>query len=88
MQNQEVYDAVIAKFSEVFGSKADAVAYAPGRIEVLGNHTDYNEGYVFSAAIDLGTFFAASLADDDSVTLVALDVGETFTLTSQRLPPA
>ena len=87
MQNQEVYDAVIAKFSEVFGSKADAVAYAPGRIEVLGNHTDYNEGYVFSAAIDLGTFFAASLADDDSVTLVALDVGETFTCRLSEVAP-
>ena len=87
MQNQEVYDAVTAKFSEVFGSKADAVAYAPGRIEVLGNHTDYNEGYVFSAAIDLGTFFAASLADDDSVTLVALDVGETFTCRLSEVAP-
>ena len=74
MLNQEVYDSVVAKFEERFGAKPAAVAYAPGRIEVLGNHTDYNEGFVFSAAIDKGTFFAVSPAEDDSVTLVALDI--------------
>ena len=79
MQNQEVYDKVVATFAETFGGKPEKVAYAPGRIEVLGNHTDYNEGYVFSAAIDKGTFFAVSAAADDTVTLVALDMGETFT---------
>ena len=81
MQNQEVYDKVLAEFKARFGGAPEKTAYAPGRIEVLGNHTDYNEGYVFSAAIDKGTFFAASAADDDTVTLVALDIngGETYT---------
>ncbi|MBQ4200250.1 MAG: galactokinase [Kiritimatiellae bacterium] len=81
MQNQEVYDKVMAEFSARFGGAPEKTAYAPGRIEVLGNHTDYNEGYVFSAAIDKGTFFAASKAEDDTVTLVALDIngGETYT---------
>ena len=80
MQNQEVYDKVLAEFAAKFGGKPEKVAYAPGRIEVLGNHTDYNEGYVFSAAIDKGTFFATSPAEDDTVTLVALDIngGETY----------
>ena len=87
MLNQEVYDKVTAKFAEVFGGAPSAVAYAPGRIEVLGNHTDYNEGFVFSAAIDKGTFFAASPAEDDSVTLVALDMGETFKCTLSSVAP-
>ena len=52
MQNQEVYDKVLAEFKARFGGAPEKTAYAPGRIEVLGNHTDYNEGYVFSAAID------------------------------------
>ena len=79
MLNQEIYDKVVAAFAAKFGEKPAKVAYAPGRIEVLGNHTDYNEGYVFSAAIDKGTFFAVSPSADDKVTLVALDVkgGET-----------
>ena len=82
MLNQNVYDEIVAKFEKLFGAKPAAVAYAPGRIEVLGNHTDYNEGFVFSAAIDKGTFFAVSPADDDTVTLVARDIGadgDTFT---------
>ncbi len=79
MLNQDIYDKVVKAFEEKFGAKPEAVSYAPGRIEVLGNHTDYNAGYVFSAAIDKGTFFAVSPAADDKVTLVALDVngGET-----------
>ena len=80
MLNQEVYDKVVAAFAAKFGGKPATVAYAPGRIEVLGNHTDYNDGYVFSAAIDKGTFFAVSPSADDTVTLVALDIkdGETY----------
>ena len=81
MLNQEVYDKVVSEFTAKFGAKPATVAYAPGRIEVLGNHTDYNEGYVFSAAIDKGTFFAVSPADDDKVSLVALDLGETYETT-------
>ena len=75
MLNQEVYDKVVAAFKAKFGAVPEAVSYAPGRIEVLGNHTDYNEGYVFSAAIDKGTFFAVSPSADDKVELVALDMG-------------
>ena len=40
MQNQEVYDELVAKFEKLYGAKPQIVAYAPGRIEVLGNHTD------------------------------------------------
>ncbi len=78
MLNQETYDKVVAAFAAKFGGAPATVAYAPGRIEVLGNHTDYNEGFVFSAAIDKGTFFAVSPAADDTVTLVALDMDETY----------
>ena len=81
MLNQEVYDKVVATFEAKFGAKPAKVAYAPGRIEVLGNHTDYNEGFVFSAAIDKGTFFAVSPAADDKVTLVALDMNEKYETT-------
>ena len=87
MLNQEVYDKVVAAFAAKFGVQPEAVAYAPGRIEVLGNHTDYNEGYVFSAAIDKGTFFAVSPTADDKVTLVALDLDETYETTVSAVAP-
>jgi len=87
MLNQDVYDKVVAKFEELHGAKPEAVAYAPGRIEVLGNHTDYNEGYVFSAAIDKGTFFAVSPTADDKVQLFALDLGEAYETTVSAVAP-
>ncbi len=88
MQNQEIYNELVAKFEEMYGSKPEIVAYAPGRIEVLGNHTDYNEGYVFSAAIDKGTFFAVSASADDSCELTAADLMETAKFTTSTVAPA
>lgn len=88
MQNQEIYDELVAKFEKMYGAKPDIVAYAPGRIEVLGNHTDYNEGYVFSAAIDKGTFFAVSASDDETCELTAADLMETAKFTVSTVAPA
>ncbi len=88
MQNQEVYDELVAKFEKLYGAKPQIVAYAPGRIEVLGNHTDYNEGYVFSAAIDKGTFFALSPSTDDTCELTAADLMETAKFTTKTVAPA
>ena len=88
MQNKEVYDELVAKFEKMYGEKPQVVAYAPGRIEVLGNHTDYNEGYVFSAAIDKGTFFAVSPTADDSCELTAGDFMETAKFTIGTVAPA
>lgn len=88
MQNQEVYNELIAKFEKVYGEKPTVVSYAPGRIEVLGNHTDYNEGYVFSAAIDKGTFFAACPTADETCELTAGDFMETVKFTINDVKPA
>ena len=88
MQNQEIYNELIIKFKEKYGECPKIVAYAPGRIEVLGNHTDYNEGYVFSAAIDKGTFFAVSATEDDSCELTAGDLMETASFTLSTVAPA
>ncbi len=88
MLNQEVYDELVAKFEKLYGKKPEVVAYAPGRIEVLGNHTDYNEGYVFSAAIDKGTFFAACATDDETCSLTAGDLMETVNFSIRDVKPA
>ena len=88
MLNQEVYDELIGKFEKVYGEKPTVVAYAPGRIEVLGNHTDYNEGYVFSAAIDKGTFFAVAPTVDRTCELTAGDFMETARFTLDTVAPA
>jgi galactokinase len=47
--------------------KKSVVAFAPGRVELLGNHTDYNEGLVLAAAIDLGVTVRAEKLDADVI---------------------
>ena len=50
---------VIAAFEHFYGHAPEVVTRAPGRVEILGNHTDYNEGVVLSAAVDRATYVAA-----------------------------
>ncbi len=49
-------------FAARFGRQPAVVARAPGRLEILGNHTDYNEGFALSCAVDRSTCFAAGPA--------------------------
>ncbi|HEM2750265.1 TPA: galactokinase [Streptococcus suis] len=51
-------------FLDVFGQEADATFFSPGRINLIGEHTDYNGGHVFPAAITLGTYGVARKRDD------------------------
>lgn len=74
MYPKNVLNDLLTQYRTHFGKDPTVVAYAPGRIEVLGNHTDYNEGFVLSAAIDCGTFFACAKADTPRTRLVAGDL--------------
>lgn len=56
-----------ADFETQFQTKPTVNAFAPGRINLIGEHTDYNGGYVFPAAIELGTYGMASLRTDQTV---------------------
>ncbi len=58
------------------GSTPPIIAYAPGRVEILGNHTDYNAGLVISAAIDAGLLVSAAAAPAHTCRLHALDLQE------------
>ncbi len=43
-------------FKEAYGNEAEAVYFAPGRVNLIGEHTDYNGGFVFPAALSFGTY--------------------------------
>ncbi len=59
----------------LYGPARDlTVAYAPGRAEILGNHTDYNEGYTLSANVTSNLLIAASARDDRIVRIKSQDV--------------
>lgn len=60
-------------FIQTFKHFAGVVCHAPGRVNLIGDHTDYNDGFVLPAAINYGTTIAASLRDDDLVKVYAHD---------------
>lgn len=58
---------------------------SPGRVNIIGEHTDYNEGFVLSAAIDLAAYITVSRRDDDSIQLTGLDMNEHFECSAIQL---
>lgn len=54
-----------SNFATILGAEADHTFFSPGRINLIGEHTDYNGGHVFPAAISLGTYGAARKRDDN-----------------------
>ena len=69
---------MVQKFEELFGSPPTFIASAPGRVNLIGEHTDYNDGYVFPVAIDKYLNIAARPRSDRRVVLHALDVNESL----------
>ena len=64
------------RFAEIFGGEPASVVRAPGRVNLIGEHTDYNDGYVLPVAIDRSILVAAAPRDDRQVVIHALDFGE------------
>jgi galactokinase len=67
---------VPSEFSKHFNHRPDFRVRAPGRVNLLGEHVDYNDGFVLPAAIDRAVHLAFSPVEDRSITLVALDLNE------------
>lgn len=68
-------DALTA-FERLFGCPALNHFQAPGRVNLIGEHTDYNDGFVLPAAIDYHTVIVGNPRDDRQVNLIALDMNE------------
>ena len=62
-------------FAEAFGGHPQGTVRAPGRVNLIGDHTDYNDGFVFPAAIDLETRIAWRAREDGRINAVAIDLG-------------
>ena len=63
-------------FEAHFGTRPDFVIRAPGRVNLIGEHTDYNGGFALPAAISLETQIAVRASSSESVEVAALDFGE------------
>ena len=71
---QEMKQKVLEGFEKVFGKNDGVKAYfAPGRVNLIGEHTDYNGGHVFPCALTIGTYGAAVKRDDKKIRLFSMN---------------
>ena len=68
-------EALTSLFREAYGALPELVARAPGRVNLIGEHTDYNDGFVLPCAISRQTMVAARWRNDGQVRIVAGDLG-------------
>lgn len=84
-------ERAIAAFVDRYGGQPEWVARAPGRVNLIGEHTDYNDGFVMPMAIDRAVYIAGSSLEDDRVEVHSVDFAEqgSFALSSvDKLVPA
>ena len=62
--------------------------FSPGRINIIGEHTDYNDGFVFPAAVDKGIAAALQKSDSGNCTAIALDMDSTVNFELDKLKPS
>ncbi len=75
-------------FARTFGVEAEFVAEAPGRVNLIGEHTDYNQGFALPVAIGRTIAVAASANPTDEVRVVSLDFGECDEFSQRRVERA
>jgi galactokinase len=75
MTAPNVSTTALAAFNQAFGRAMARLVQAPGRVNLIGEHTDYNDGFVLPCAIDHGTVIAARSRADMTVRVVAADLG-------------
>jgi galactokinase len=63
-------------FEDRFGIEPTSIVFAPGRANIIGEHTDYNQGFVLPFAINQGISMLASNSSDDLITIYAANFGE------------
>ncbi|MEJ2571290.1 MAG: galactokinase [Anaerolineales bacterium] len=73
MQRQQRKELIKAEFTQRYGSSPSVWVRAPGRVDLIGSHTDYNLGFVLIQAIDRDTWISAAPRDDDVVRINSLN---------------
>ena len=76
-RESELVESAVATYTRQFGTGPAAAAMAPGRVEIMGNHTDYNGGFVLPAALDRATVMAGSAVEGNTIILHAADFRRT-----------
>lgn len=78
--------ALVSRFNDIFGAEP-IVTRSPGRVNIIGEHTDYNQGFVLPAAIDKAIYVAVSKREDDEIHLYANEFDEALQFHLHELKP-
>ena len=74
-QEEKIKDMVSKKYKELF-KEEPRVFFAPGRVNLIGEHTDYNGGHVLPCALTIGTYAAVQKRNDDKILLYSINFEE------------
>ena len=85
--SKELIHEVTSKFKSIFNTEPLAI-FSPGRINIIGEHTDYNGGFVFPAAIDKGIAAAIQKSNSGNSSAIALDLDSTIEFELDKLKPS
>jgi galactokinase len=78
-------DSLLEAFEKAYHVSPNAVYFAPGRVNLIGEHTDYNGGAVFPCALSFGTYLAIRKNGGDSINFISLNQEETRSLNLSQL---
>lgn len=70
----DMKEMIYEKFQEIYGAEGDiGVYFSPGRVNLIGEHTDYNGGHVFPCALTIGTYGAARKREDNKLRFYSMN---------------
>jgi galactokinase len=84
--NTELKRKIFKEFTKIF-IEEPILIFSPGRINIIGEHTDYNEGFVFPAAIDKGIYAAIQKSTSDLCSVFAYNKKETHQFSLEKIQP-
>lgn len=61
------------RFENIYGKKAEHLYFAPGRVNLIGEHIDYNGGRVFPCALSFGTYLAVARRNDREIGVASMN---------------
>lgn len=86
IQSNDIRDRIKQIFIHKYGS-SPLLVRSPGRINIIGEHTDYNEGFVLPAAIDKSIYVAVAKRNDNRIELYSVDYNDSFETSIDEIKP-
>ena len=80
-------DALTGRYRHLTGAEPEGLWFAPGRVNLIGEHTDYNDGFVLPFALERKAVIAAGRRDDERLVMVSLELDDEVDVALADLKP-